>query len=80
LENAPLSKEATKDGTEAAKKTLVILITTDKGMCGSINSNINRYVRNMPSIRDCNLVVVGEKGVTSMERTFLKDSIPFSGT
>ncbi len=79
LDSAPVSKEATKEGGEVAKKTLVILITTDKGMCGSINSNINRFVRNMPSIRDCSLIVVGEKGVTSMERSFLKDNIPFSG-
>jgi F-type H+-transporting ATPase subunit gamma len=78
LDNAPVSKEATKEGGEVAKKSLVILITTDKGMCGSINSNINRYVRNMPNVRDSSLIVVGEKGVTSMERSFLKDNIPFT--
>jgi F0F1-type ATP synthase gamma subunit len=79
LDSAPVSKEAAKDGTEATKKTLVVLITTDKGMCGSINSNINRFVRNMPSARDNNLIVIGEKGVSFMERNFLKDNIPFTG-
>jgi len=78
LDTAPLSKEAAKDGTEVPKKTLVVLVTTDKGMCGSINSNISRYVRNMPSIKDSNLVVIGEKGSVSMERSFMRESIPFS--
>jgi F-type H+-transporting ATPase subunit gamma len=78
LDSAPVSKEAAKDGTEVTKKTLVVLITTDKGMCGSINSNINRFVRNMPSARDNNLIVIGEKGVSFMERNFLKDNIPFT--
>lgn len=79
MDSAPVSKEAAKDGTEVTKKTLVVLITTDKGMCGSINSNINRFVRNMPSARDNNLIVIGEKGVSFMERNFLKDNIPFTG-
>lgn len=79
MDSAPVSKEAAKDGTEVGKKSLLVLITTDKGMCGSINSNINRFVRNMPSSKDCGLVVVGEKGVTSMERSFLNVNIPFSG-
>jgi len=77
LVDASLSKEALKEG-DAGKKTLVLLVTTDKGMCGSINSNINRFVRNMPGMKDSSLVVIGEKGIGSMERTQFKDNIPFT--
>lgn len=67
-----------KDESPSKKKILTVVMTTDKGMCGSINTNINRYVKQLPGARDMSFVVIGEKGVVSLERAFIKDLVPFS--
>jgi F0F1-type ATP synthase gamma subunit len=44
-------------------KVLVVVVSTDKGMCGSINTNLNRYVKQLPGARDMNFVLIGEKSI-----------------
>ena len=45
------------------KKTLLVPLTSDKGLCGGINSGIVRDVRSMvrPNRAGYKLLVVGEK-------------------
>jgi len=74
LSNPPVNK----DNPDAPKKILTIAVTTDRGMCGSINSNLIRSIRNTPGAKDMNFVVIGEKGVASFEKLPLKDKIPFT--
>jgi hypothetical protein len=45
-------------------KILTVVVTTDKGMCGSINTNINRFVKQMPGARDMSFVLIGEKSIS----------------
>ncbi|KEZ44589.1 hypothetical protein SAPIO_CDS3628 [Scedosporium apiospermum] len=61
------------------KKTLLIVCSSDKGLCGGIHSGISRTVRRMfaenPNSYD--LVIIGEKCKSQLSRTNAKD-IQFS--
>jgi len=67
------------DYEEVPQKTLIVPITSDKGLCGGINSFIGRAVKDCVAKLDaqgkeCDVVVVGDKGRSSMART-IPDSI-----
>ncbi len=56
-----------------SNKTLVILISSDKGMCGGLNTNLFRQVLNWYSnSRTCDFVVVGKKGEAFVSRSSWK--------
>ena len=62
---------AKKKPNFTAKKWLLVPITTDKGLCGGVNSNIIREVKAMVKA-DRNaykLFVVGDKGSVALSRT-----------
>lgn len=54
-------------------RELLVPITSDRGLCGSINSGIVRDVRDYLKVRDrarCELFTLGEKGASAMSRNF----------
>jgi len=61
-----------KKSSDAPKKTCVIALTGDKGLCGSVNSQIVRYVRAMISENRSHysLFCIGEKGSQGLGRAF----------
>lgn len=61
-----------KKSTQAPEKTLVCALTGDKGLCGSVNSQVVRAVKTMiPADRTgWNLVTIGEKGLQGLMRAF----------
>ncbi|KAK4896734.1 atp3 gamma subunit of the F1 sector of mitochondrial F1F0 ATP synthase [Elasticomyces elasticus] len=62
---------------EGGKKTLLVVCSSDKGLCGGIHSGVTRGVRrlmnNTPG--DYNLVVIGEKSKAQLSRSNPKDMV-----
>ena len=54
--------------TREVKKELVIVISTDKGLCGALNTNLLREVAKFPT-ENCVFVAVGRKGMQYLVRT-----------
>ena len=55
-----------------AEKQLIVPLTSDKGLCGGVNSTIVKYTRALMALQsetDSTLLVVGEKGKAQLERT-----------
>ena len=60
---------------ELPQKTLIVSLTSDKGLCGGINSFISRATREaiqklQAQGKDADVVVVGDKGRAQMRRSF----------
>lgn len=59
---------------ELPQKTLILPITSDKGLCGGVNSFISRAVRDAVGKitaqgKECDIVIVGDKGRSQMARS-----------
>jgi len=54
------------------KKTLLVPLTSDKGLCGSINSGIVREVKRVihHNLTGYKIFVIGEKGVAGLARAY----------
>jgi len=66
--------------TPASPKELIVPISSDKGLCGGINSGIVRDVREYMSHRDtskCEIFCIGEKATGALARRF-KDQLKMS--
>ena len=50
------------------KKTLVLLITSDKGLCGALNTNVLRDASQL-DVEATEFVVIGKKGASFLART-----------
>ncbi|KUI60401.1 ATP synthase subunit gamma, mitochondrial [Cytospora mali] len=64
------------------KKTLLVICSSDKGLCGGIHSGLSRYIRRLyaekPNAYD--LVILGEKCKAQLQRTQAKDiQLTFTG-
>lgn len=64
------------------KKTLLVICSSDKGLCGGIHSGLSRYVRRLftekPNAYD--LVIIGEKSKSQLSRTQARDiQLSFTG-
>ena len=75
-------EEATYE--ELPNKVLVVPFTSDKGLCGGINSFISRGVKDMAKKltdqgKELDIVVIGEKGRSQMNRS-VGDNITRSAT
>lgn len=61
-----------KKQTPTVKKSLLVPITSDRGLCGGVNSSIVRFVKN--EVKDnrgaYKLAVVGDKGTLGLVRPF----------
>jgi F-type H+-transporting ATPase subunit gamma len=69
---------------ELPQKTLIVPMTSDKGLCGGVNSFVTRGVRDIYKALDAqgkeaDIVVVGDKGRGQLRRLFSK-KIAFSAT
>lgn len=51
------------------KKTLIVVCSSDKGLCGGIHSSLSRRIRAMAQVEDFDLVIVGEKAKAQLSRT-----------
>lgn len=65
---------------EIPQKTLIVPITSDKGLCGGVNSFISRGTRNCieklsSEGKHCDIVVIGDKGKSQMRRILGKKII-----
>eukprot|EP00568_Trieres_chinensis_P011949 CAMPEP_0183293198 /NCGR_PEP_ID=MMETSP0160_2-20130417/1969_1 /TAXON_ID=2839 ORGANISM="Odontella Sinensis, Strain Grunow 1884" /NCGR_SAMPLE_ID=MMETSP0160_2 /ASSEMBLY_ACC=CAM_ASM_000250 /LENGTH=305 /DNA_ID=CAMNT_0025454273 /DNA_START=63 /DNA_END=980 /DNA_ORIENTATION=- len=65
-------------------KTLIVPFTSDKGLCGGVNSYISRGVKSAVAQlkdqgKDCDIVVVGDKGRAQLRR-FVGERIKRSAT
>jgi len=61
--------------TDFPKKNLVVVLTTDKGLCGGVNSILTRMVRQLATKitadgKELEFIVVGEKGRGQLRRIF----------
>ena len=75
-------EDATYD--ELPQKCLLVPFTSEKGLCGGVNSFITRATRNMikkiqAGGKDCDVVVIGDKGRSQLKR-FVSDKISVSLT
>ena len=55
------------------KKTLIVPISSDKGLCGGVNSNIIRMVKAVVGLADRNsfkIFSIGEKGTAGLVRSY----------
>lgn len=69
---------------ELPQKTLIVPFTSDKGLCGGVNSFVSRTVRDAAKKladqgKECDIVVMGDKGRSQMART-VGDKIKRSAT
>lgn len=64
------------------KKTLLVVCSSDKGLCGGIHSGLSRYIRRLYAEKPngYDLVILGEKCKAQLQRTQAKDiQLSFSG-
>jgi F-type H+-transporting ATPase subunit gamma len=62
-------------------KRLVILISTNKGLCGGLNSNLFRfYIRTFPTLSAIDTITIGKKGAETVVRLGGKLLADFSTT
>jgi ATP synthase F1 gamma subunit len=64
------------------KKTLIVVCSSDKGLCGGVHSGLSRYIRRLfaekPNAYE--LVILGEKCKAQLSRTQAKDiQLSFAG-
>lgn len=63
-----------------AKKSLIIVCSSDKGLCAGIHSGMSRKIRRMSAEDSFDLVIVGEKCKAQLSRTNNKDiQLSFAG-
>lgn len=79
--NAVFDSAETKPLEAEGKKKLVVVCSSDKGLCGGIHSGLSRFIRRR-TLEDPNfdLVILGEKSKSQLQRTNAKDIVlSFSG-
>lgn len=68
--NTVFEKAETKAMAEEGKKTLIIVASSDKGLCGGIHSGLSKKARRMLEEKpDADLVVIGEKSKAQLSRS-----------
>ncbi|KFY31320.1 hypothetical protein V493_01210 [Pseudogymnoascus sp. VKM F-4281 (FW-2241)] len=79
--NTVFKEAETKFAEESDKKTLIVIASSDKGLCGGIHSGLSKHTRRMLATNpDADLVVIGEKAKAQMSRSNSKNiKINFAG-
>lgn len=68
--NTVFEKAETKSIENEDKKTLVVVASSDKGLCGGIHSGLSRYTRRLLEKKpNVDLVVIGEKSKAQLGRS-----------
>jgi F-type H+-transporting ATPase subunit gamma len=74
--NEVFESAETKPLEAEGKKKLVVVCSSDKGLCGGIHSGLSRYIRRMTAENpNIDLVVLGEKARSQLQRTNSKDIV-----
>lgn len=80
--NTVFEKAETKSVPEEGKKSLIIVASSDKGLCGGIHSGLSKKTRRMLENEepDADLVVIGEKSKAQLSRSNAKKiQLSFAG-
>lgn len=79
--NTVFEKAETKALDSEGKKTLIVVCSSDKGLCGGIHSGMSRTVRKMLTEQpDTDLVIAGEKCKAQLSRSNGKNiQLSFAG-
>ncbi|KAL1868042.1 hypothetical protein VTK73DRAFT_3867 [Phialemonium thermophilum] len=74
--NGVFESAETKPVEAENKKKLVVVCSSDKGLCGGIHSGLSRYIRR-EALENPNfdLVILGEKAKSQLQRTNAKDIV-----
>jgi len=68
--NTVFDKAETKPLEGEDKKTLIVVSSSDKGLCGGIHSGLSRYTRRLMEQKpNADLVVIGEKSKAQLGRS-----------
>jgi len=68
--NTVFESAETKAPEETDKKTLIVVASSDKGLCGGIHSGLTRRVRAMLLDKpNCDIVIIGEKCKAQLSRS-----------
>jgi len=54
---------------QAVNPDLVIVLTGNKGLCGSFNIDLFRYIASNVDIRSCKFITIGKKGAQFLSKT-----------
>lgn len=74
--NAVFDSADTKPLEAEGKKKLVVVCSSDKGLCGGIHSGLSRYIRRKTAENpNIDLVILGEKCKSQLSRTNAKDIV-----
>lgn len=75
--NKVFESAETKPLDDEGKKTLYIVCSSDKGLCGGVHSGLSRYIRRNvgPGHQPADLVLIGEKSRAQLSRTNAKDIV-----
>jgi F-type H+-transporting ATPase subunit gamma len=72
--NTVFKEAETKVSEEEGKKTLIVVASSDKGLCGGIHSGLSKHTRRMLANNpSAGLVVIGEKAKAQMSRSNAKN-------
>lgn len=79
--NTVFEKAETKAIEEEGKKTLFIVASSDKGLCGGIHSGLSKATRRLLEKKpDADLVIIGEKSKAQLSRSNAKKiQLSFAG-
>lgn len=55
--------------TNSSSKTLYVLVTSNKGLCGGFNVNILKHLAKNADFKDCDFLTIGKKGAEFVRRT-----------
>ena len=74
--NEVFESAETKPLEGEGKKSLIVVCSSDKGLCGGVHSGLSRYIRRR-SLEDTNfdLVIIGEKCRSQLQRTNAKEIV-----
>jgi len=69
--------EAFTEEPKTGEKVLTVVISTDKGLCGSTNNGLTRALLKQ-NLSAHSIVVWGDKGCGAFERSLFKENVTFS--
>jgi F-type H+-transporting ATPase subunit gamma len=74
--NTVFEQAETKPLEDSDKKSLIVVASSDKGLCGGIHSGLTKRVRKMLAAKpNCDLVVLGEKCKAQLSRSNAKQIV-----
>lgn len=79
--NEVFTSAETKPLEAEGKKKLVVVCSSDKGLCGGVHSGLSRFIRRRAATEpEFDIVIIGEKAKAQLSRTNSKDIVlNFSG-